>query len=829
MTPEENELDHALEQIRSEQIDDTVLATAAARVWNRLHAPLRSCADFRALFAEYRAGSLPESRALLVKDHLHECVACRRAYEGPRRVLEMPSRKMAPSIRWAVAAAVMVAAGLGLWGVYLQIGSGGRTVIQAASGAVYHVSGDSLQKVAPGAELSGRGEIRTARDSGAVVRLRDGSMVEMRERSALSVTEAGRDLTVRLTRGSIIVQAAKRRFGHLFVATRDCRVAVTGTVFSVSSGIKGSRVSVVEGQVKVSQGKQEKVLRPGDQYSSDPSVTAVPVRDDIAWSRNREQHLALLKEFSALEKDLHQVRLPDLRYSSRIFDMLPADTALYLAIPNLAQSFTEAGRMLEQRAQESEVLRQWLQSRRLQEFLDKLRTAGEYFGDEIVVAVPAGRGPVFLAEVKRSGFREYLEGELARMGAPRGALRVVEDPAGLQMADGEVALYMGPGLAAVSPDGAAMAALGQSLKSGRGGFAGTELGQRVAEAYRGGAGLVLAADLRQFIRTPPAGHHEDHPGFENMKYAVLEHKEGAGRSDTRAVLGFTGPRQGIAAWLSRPAPITALEYVSPDATLVSAFALKSPAALLDELAGSQGMRKDLNEAEAGTGIDVRRDLAAPLGGEFAFAMDGPALPVPAWKLAVEVYDANRLQWTIERLVEWYNRNAAGHGRAPVELSQEAANGRTWHRLVIPGLSKFAEVNYLFTDGYLLAAPSRGLVERAMQYRDSGFTLTRSARFTAMLPRDGYTDFSGLYYQDVGSALGPLMESLRSALPGRRGLPEMASEFAKPMLITFYGEEDRIALASNGLPLGMSPASLLRMTSQFSLLPGLGGHGRRPRR
>ena len=94
--------------------------------------------------------------------------------------------------------------------------------------------------------------IRTAKDSTAMLALADSSRVEMRERSQLAVLERnhlfpGRraDGRLALERGSIIVEASEQGSGHLYVDTRDCQVAVTGTVFSVSHGMKGSRVSVV--------------------------------------------------------------------------------------------------------------------------------------------------------------------------------------------------------------------------------------------------------------------------------------------------------------------------------------------------------------------------------------------------------------------------------------------------------------------------------------------------------------------------------------------------------------------------------------------------------
>ena len=43
-------------------------------------------------------------------------------------------------------------------------------------------------------------------------------------------------------------------------------------MFSVVSGVKGSRVSVVEGEVHVSKDNQDHVLHPGDQIVTSPSI-----------------------------------------------------------------------------------------------------------------------------------------------------------------------------------------------------------------------------------------------------------------------------------------------------------------------------------------------------------------------------------------------------------------------------------------------------------------------------------------------------------------------------------------------------------------------------
>ena len=154
MTPTENPMDPVLEravsEIRNEAISDEMVDAAAARVWARLSASagqsavtpaehIRSCSDFQSLIPDFRGGRLPEARALLLRDHLHECVACRHVFEG--KVVSMPApvprpaRRSNSAARWAVAAGIIVAGGLVVWFSVIQSGPyAGRAMVQAVNG-----------------------------------------------------------------------------------------------------------------------------------------------------------------------------------------------------------------------------------------------------------------------------------------------------------------------------------------------------------------------------------------------------------------------------------------------------------------------------------------------------------------------------------------------------------------------------------------------------------------------------------------------------------------------------------------------------------------------
>ena len=128
--------------------------------------------------------------------------------------------------------------------------------------------------------------------------------------------------------------------------------------------------------------------------------------------------------------------------------------------------------------------------------------------------------------------------------------------------------------------------------------------------------------------------------------------------------------------------------------------------------GEHSMIRELAEFEAEHGLSLREDLVATLGGDFAFAFDGPWLPTPSWKLVLEVNDAGRLQSTLATLVEEWNRDAAtaeGEPRPTLSLSQEAIDGQVVYDLRSSNGNDLA--HFLFVDGYVVRRTLEGSARR----------------------------------------------------------------------------------------------------------------------
>src|SRR5256714_2573252 len=456
----DNILDKVTDGIRAEQISDDLVSQRANRVWQRVSteagAPqmsansavagsdrIEGCADCQSLIPGYLGGKLSEARSLLLVDHTHECMPCRRALKQAREKggnIAAPAVRRAKArtaqyrlrpvvLRWGIAAALVI--GLGLIALpvlqrYIPLGSFDATV-QAADGPLYLVSDSQTRPLKAGEKINRGDVIRTAKDGHAIVRLGDGTTIEMKDRSEFSINRTFSGTTVQLGSGSVIVEAAKQK-GHLYVATSDSLVAVTGTTFAVNTGTKGSRVSVIEGEVNLDRNGTERVLRPGEQATTNAAIDTVPVKDEVSWSHNAARYAKVLESLTALRKDLNIVQMPDARHSTRLLDMMPANTVFYAALPNLGATIAESNRIIQERIQQNPELRDWFASQRgphgpaMNDAVTTIKEFGDQLGDEI--AISAGMNdqgqptdPVVLAQLKNpGGFRAFVGRELQKLG-----------------------------------------------------------------------------------------------------------------------------------------------------------------------------------------------------------------------------------------------------------------------------------------------------------------------------------------------------------------------------------------------------------------------------
>ncbi|HYX29969.1 MAG TPA: hypothetical protein VE863_15615, partial [Pyrinomonadaceae bacterium] len=640
--------------------------------------------------------------------------------------------------------------------------------------------------------------------------------------------------------GSVIVEAAKQK-DHLYVDTGDSLVSVTGTTFAVNAGTKGSRVSVIDGEVHVDRNGEDKVIRAGEQTTTNAAIEKVPVKEEVAWSRNAARYGQVLDALASLKKELNAVPKPGVRNSTRLLDMMPSTTVMYAALPNLANSIVESNRIIDERIQQNPALRDWFANQPktrgpgMNQAISTLKDFGDQLGDEI--AVGAGMNdqgqpmePIVLAQLKNPGdFRAFFDAEAQKLNTNGKASQVtwIDDPKAAQpnttSSDHPLYVWIDGDVLVGSPKLEQL----QAVANAASGFSATPFYSRIAQVYHDGAGIVLAADLEKIIahtrgvrRLAMGDNHEqalNQLGIFNVTSFVLDSKDTDGKTHTRAVLSYNQTDHGITSWLAQPAPMGSLEYISPDANVVAGFAVKNPTAVVDDLLTvlsnvCPDLNKHLDDLQKNHGLNVRNDFAAPLGGEYAFAIDGPILPTPSWKLVLQVNDPTHLQQTFEQVVSEVNKQLASEGKQGLEWDKSDSGGRTFYLLRAKDFGSL-EVNYVFANGYLIACPTRALVDQALRYHDSGLTLVHSAQFTAGLPADGNVNFSAFVYQNIAAAAKQV-----GNLPG---VPQRALTMAatmEPTLAYAYAYGDHIEFAANteGGPFGLSPATLLGMPNAFEL-------------
>jgi ferric-dicitrate binding protein FerR (iron transport regulator) len=872
-------LEAATEAVRGTEPATGEIEAARERVWRSIagtasaaraadDGTIRECAGFQALIPAYRAGGLAPARRELFDDHIRSCVACRRALwqaNGDARPAERPAASGWRSWqRWGAIAATLVVCGVlaKLVVVDRVIGSaaGATAVVERLDGTLFRGAGSGFAPVAVGERVAALQHVRTGRAARAVLRLADGSRVEMNEHSELSLAGRRDGAAVRLEHGSVIVEAAHQSSGrHLYVNAPDCEVAVKGTVFTVSHGPKGSRVSVLAGEVWVDKGSEIAKLKPGEQTATQPNIGLVPVADEVAWSSDPKRYDAFLKELAAVSRAaMVKIANVPLRFDSKLVPMLPAGTLFCAAAPNVTGELAAAGEDLLARVQANPDLKQWLDRQRAEapqapdmaEVVGRFRELASLLGDELVLAGFNGEGDtrahfVLMAETSdEAGLRAAIRDNLQRIASGTGQevpVVVLDGSTALPVAT-VPALYVvvRGGFAAATDSPAEVARLAGLSAGARTEFTSTPLYAQLASCYREGATWLLAADLQ---RVGAAAHRgvegeserqlADRLGFSDAQSFVVELKRIAAQAQLRASLGFAHERRGVPAWLGAPGPMGSLSYVSPSAYAAACFMVKEPRLIADELIESiratdpAGFGK-LTELEQRLGISLRDDVAASLGGELMFAVDGPLLPTTSWTVVALLENQPRFQIAVEALIGEADRVLVAEGRLGVAITSSQEGGRTLYA-VTAGEGGAAELHYTFDNGYWVAAASRALLLAALRTRESGVTLLGSTEFRQALPVDREEQYSAIIYANLRS----LTDTLSSVVPQAAGQAPSAGlveirgllSGASTMALCLTGEPNRIVMTSTGLDI-VNPGNLLASLQDLGALraASAGRHG-----
>lgn len=484
-------------------------------------------------------------------------------------------------------------------------------------------------------------------------------------------------------------------------------------------------------------------------------------------SSDIEKYTPLINEVGLLMQKIQAgVQVPAPRTQSRILPLLPASTNVYFAIPNYGDSLYQADQVFHQQLQERPVLNDYWQQVGMAGFMiegaiDKIHQFGQYIGSEIVVSCAVTQqspSVLVVAEVKKPGLKTFLQDLLSQFGGANPPVQILSPQDLITAKAGKSGnqsfVLVRQDFVIFGTDLSSIRKFNTQLVAHSGTFATTPFGQRLNQAYRAGAGILVGADMQKLLTLRPKGSEQDEAafkriGFADAKFLIVDYKSDAGQSISDGELSFNGPRQGIPAWLGPPAPIGGLDFVSNSASSAGGVVLKNPAQIFDELkdiASSVNPMAEigLQQLESELKINLRDDLFSKLGEEFSAAVDGPIAPIPAFKILIKVSDPAGLQQTIAKLV------AAGNAKAEkgkeVTLDEKAENGLTYHILGFGKGEKLQEVVYTFADGYLVAGSSKEVVANAIQIHRSGNSLAKSSEYRASMPQN-HSECSAVGYQN----------------------------------------------------------------------------------
>ncbi len=490
----------------------------------------------------------------------------------------------------------------------------------------------------------------------------------------------------------------------------------------------------------------------------------------------------LMNEFSrVLNKIQQSVDVPAPRTQSKLLPAMPASTSFFLSMPNYGEALYQANQVFNREVQESSILREWWQNKAgmaammMQGVVEQVHQFMGYLGDEIVISGNMKqKGPTVLvmAEIRKPGLGAFLQQLMNQYGGKNSPVEILT-PQQLLTAKApakgkQFLLLVRRDFLVISGDLATLRSANAQLNTAAHTFSSTPFGQRLAQAYQGGVGMLAGADLQKLMAIRPKGKPQEEAmlkqtGFADLKFLIMDGKYANGVSSGNVEVTFNGPRQGIAGWLGAPSSLGALDFVSPNAASAAAISLKNPAEMFDDVrhiaeSANPMASAGIAQAETQLNLNLKDDLFSKLGGEIGFAIEDYTDPtMPAVKVILRVSDPQGLQKTLNQLTAAVTALAGGGSGLKVE--QKTEDGITYTDIAVSSSQKPQDFAYALTDGYLVFASTPALLKEAIQGHRSGNSLAKSAEFRRLLPPEHGDHVSALFFQNSSRMMKAMLKQL----------------------------------------------------------------------
>ena len=132
----------------------------------------------------------------------------------------------------------------GHWLQEMLAGGSQMARIESVEGTLYRVAGDSSEPIKVGEMIDEHEGVRTAKGSTALVRMADGSLIEMGERAGFALDASRKGNTIHLDGGRVIVEARLSKSGQALAQSGDLQIA-SGVIRTDNAAPLALRISKI--------------------------------------------------------------------------------------------------------------------------------------------------------------------------------------------------------------------------------------------------------------------------------------------------------------------------------------------------------------------------------------------------------------------------------------------------------------------------------------------------------------------------------------------------------------------------------------------------------